>query len=245
MSISRGEQQNLVDHMASMLKAYALIGRLVAEARDETGLAAGVCRALVSTRGYRNAWIIILHRDGKVDRWFQAGVGEEFAAILSRFLEGSLTACAQRALESGQIVCVTDPLRECGECPMSGIYEEQAGFSMRLESEGEIFGVLSVSIPRHLAMEARERELFGDLGESVAHGMRRLRQKSLWMSRLRGCCITRGSSPGPMTACPSSTGATSTWWSTPPTSVNSASRVRRSKGARLLNSWARMSSMHA
>jgi PAS domain S-box-containing protein len=179
MSISRGEQQNLVDHMASMLKAYALIGRLVAEARDETGLAAGVCRALVSTRGYRNAWIIILDRDGKVDRWFQAGVGEEFAAILSRFLEGSLTACAQRALESGQIVCVTDPLRECGECPMSGIYEEQAGFSMRLESEGKIFGILSVSIPRHLAMEARERELFGDLGESVAHGMRRLRQSSL------------------------------------------------------------------
>jgi PAS domain S-box-containing protein len=179
MTCAHGEQQNLVDHLTSMLKAYALIGRLVTEARDESGLAAGVCRALVSTRGYRNAWIIILNQDGKVDRWFQAGVGEEFAAILSRFLEDRLTECAQRALESDQVVCVTDPLQECGECPMSGVYEEQAGLSMRLESEGEIFGVLSVSIPRHLAMEAREQELFDDLGESVAHGIQRLRQKTL------------------------------------------------------------------
>ncbi|MDP3428756.1 MAG: PAS domain S-box protein, partial [Desulfomicrobium sp.] len=179
MTFVNGEQQSLIDHLASMLKAYALTGRVVAEARDEARLVEDVCQALVSTRGYRNAWIIILDCEGKVDRWFQAGVGEEFAAILSRFLQSRLTACAKRALQSGQVIVVTDPLRECGDCPMARIYEDQAGLSMRLEFEGEIFGILSVSIPRNLAMEARERELFRDLGDSVAQGIRRLRQSAL------------------------------------------------------------------
>jgi len=179
MTFANDEQHSLIDHLTSMLKAYALTGRVVAEARDEGRLVEDVCQALVSTRGYRNAWIIILDRERKADRWFQAGVGEEFAAILSRFLEGRLTACAKRALQSGQVVIVTDPLHECGDCPMARIYEDQAGLSMRLESEGEIFGILSVSIPRHLGMEVRERELFRDLGESVAQGIRRLRQNAL------------------------------------------------------------------
>jgi PAS domain S-box-containing protein len=179
MTFANGTPQSLIDHLTSMLKAYALIGRVVAEARDEVRLVEDVCQALVSTRGYRNAWIIILDREGKVVRWHQAGVGEEFAAILARFLEGRLTACAERALKSGQVISVMDPSQECEDCPMARVYEEQAGFSMRLESEGEIFGILSVSIPRHLALEDRERELFKDLGESVAHGIRRLRQGAL------------------------------------------------------------------
>jgi PAS domain S-box-containing protein len=179
MTFSHGEQQNLIDHLTSMLKAYALVGRVIAEARDEGSLVEDVCQALVSARGYRNAWIIILDRHGLATRWFQAGVGEEFAAILSRFLEGNLTACAKRALHSGQVIGVTEPLRECGDCPMAAIYDDQAGLSMRLESEGEIFGVLSVSIPRDLVMEERERELFKDLGESIAHGIRRVRQSAL------------------------------------------------------------------
>ena len=158
MTFANGAPQSLIDHLTSMLKAYALIGRVVAEARDEVRLVEDVCQALVSTRGYRNAWIIILDSEGKVVRWHQAGVGEEFAAILARFLEGRLTACAERALKSGQVISVMDPSQECEDCPMARVYEEQAGFSMRLESEGEIFGILSVSIPRHLALEDREPE---------------------------------------------------------------------------------------
>jgi PAS domain S-box-containing protein len=176
MDLDRSREPLLIEHMAAMLKTHASVGRIIADALDESQLLHGVCQALVVNRGYNSAWIILFDHERVMTHWAQSGVGDLFNAMRQRFQECRFTRCVVEALQTSQPVILTEPSKECGDCPLAETYADHSGISICLQTDGQIFGILTVSILRNLVAETHERILFADLGESISQGIRRLRQ---------------------------------------------------------------------
>jgi len=174
--LDKSREERLIEHMAAMLKTHASVGRIIAEAPHEGQLLHGVCQALVANRGYNSAWIVLFDQERMATRWAQSGLDDDFAALVERFQQCRFTRCVIEALNTPLPLIYADPFSECGDCPLAGKYEGFSAISIRLHAGGDFFGVLTVAIPKNLIMEAQERDLFADLGESISQGIRRLRQ---------------------------------------------------------------------
>ena len=72
------------EHLNAVLRAIRNVNQVIARERDRDRLLQSVCDSLVETRGYRYAWIVLLDEAGRLLGTAQAGVGEEFAALLQR-----------------------------------------------------------------------------------------------------------------------------------------------------------------
>jgi PAS domain S-box-containing protein len=176
MHLDRSREPLLIEHMAAMLKTHASVGRIIAGALDEGQLLQGVCQALVAHRGYKTAWIVLFDQERLPTRWVQSGLDEDFAALVERFHQCRFIRCVIEALETSLPVIFAEPFKVCGDCPLAGKYERFSGISIRLHAGEDIFGVLTVAIPKNLVMETLESELFADIGESISQAIRRLRQ---------------------------------------------------------------------
>ena len=176
MDLDQNREPLLIEHLAAMLKTHASVGRIIADALDEGQLLHGVCQALVANRGYNSAWIILFDHERMMTHWAQTGVGDPFNAMRQRFQECRFTRCVVEVLQTSQPVIFTEPSKECGDCPLAETYVDHSGISICLQTDGQIFGILTVSIPKNLVAETHERILFADLGESISQGIRRLRQ---------------------------------------------------------------------
>ena len=82
--------------------------------------------------------------------------------------KGNLTACAKKAIATHEVVVTINPPKTCADCPLAGQYEESSGLTKRIESDGIIYGIISASVSRDLALDSEEQEHFtevaGDLG---------------------------------------------------------------------------------
>lgn len=72
-----------------------------------------------------------------------------------------------------------NPQDECRDCHLAETYEGKSSFSVRLEVEGLVLGLLTVSIPGNLVNNSKEHELFTNLAESIAHGTQRIRLEEI------------------------------------------------------------------
>ncbi|NCC04887.1 MAG: PAS domain S-box protein [Proteobacteria bacterium] len=176
MDLDRSRETLLIEHMTAMLKTHASLGRIIADASDESRLLHDVCTALVANQGYDKAWIVLFDQERMATDWAQSGLEDEFAALIERFRQCRFTRCVIEALESPLPLIYAEPFSECGDCPLARKYEGFSAISIRLYAGREVFGVLTVGIPRDLVTETQERELFADLAESISQGIRRLRQ---------------------------------------------------------------------
>jgi PAS domain S-box-containing protein len=177
------QSEERIRHLNAVLQAYTLVNRIIVHARDMKLLLHEICQALISTRGYHNAWIILLDTDRNVIDWGQAGLDDEFPELLARFQAGRMTQRALNVLSSHLLQVVIDPRDECRDCPLAESYAGKSSLSVRLEVEGFVLGLLTVSIPRNLAGDSEEHELFTNLAGSIAQGLQRLRLENIRRSQ--------------------------------------------------------------
>ena len=175
--LKRSEER--VKHLNAVLQAYSTVNRIMVQARDMKNLLQEICQALISTRGYYNAWIILLDSDGNVTHWGQAGLDDEFPQLLARFQEGRMTDQAHSVMSSHLLQVVIDPRNECRDCPLAQTYAGRSSLSVRLEVEGFVLGLLTVSIPKDLARDGEEHELFTSLAGTIAQGIQRIRLEEI------------------------------------------------------------------
>jgi PAS domain S-box-containing protein len=178
--ITKGKQsEERIRHLNAVLKSLVMVNKVIFNARKVNQLLEDICHALTATRGYHNAWIILLDEDRRITHSAQAGVGETFQGLLSRFQQGKISSCVCKALESSLIQIVQDPYTECVDCPLAGHYSGRAGLSVGLEVEGKVIGLLAVSVPKELARDHEEHELFMNLAQTIAQGVRRIRLEEI------------------------------------------------------------------
>jgi PAS domain S-box-containing protein len=154
-------------HLNAVLRAIRNVNQLIVRERNPARLLDGVCRCLTETRGYFNAWIVLLD-DGAVRRFGQSGLGAEAPAVERQLAAGKFPGCVRRALAGGELVLVHDPVSECRECPRASSYAGRCGLAIPIEHGTTRYGVATVSVPTEFADDPEEHELLaevaGDLG---------------------------------------------------------------------------------
>ncbi len=175
-------ENRLREHINHVLASIRGVNRLIVREKARDPLLAEVCRLLVDTRGYYNAWIVLVDLGQPVTRFFNAGFeqaatnpGESaFEAMAARLKSGNLPHCGDLVLQADGVHPIRDPHQECGDCPLATGYAGRSGMTVRLEYEEELYGWLTVSIPRIYADDAEEIDLLREVAGDVSFALHAL-----------------------------------------------------------------------
>ncbi len=166
-------------HLNAVLKAYNLVNQIIFNAREIKILLEEICQALISTRGYHAAWIILLDTKQNVTNWAQAGLNDEFPSLLACFQDDKIPLNALKILSLRQMQVITDPENQCRGCPLAASYAGRSSFTVRLEVKDFVLGLFAVSVPKNLAMDSEEQELFKNLAGTIAQSIQRIRLEKI------------------------------------------------------------------
>jgi signal transduction histidine kinase len=161
----RLERVNLV------LRTLRSVDQLILEESNRERLIRGVCRNLVATQGYYNAWILLLDKDGRYAMSVEAGLGDAFSPLAEKLSNEGPARCGRRALGQSSAVVVHNPVLDCTDCPLSGGYTGRGGIAARLYYRGKLYGLLCASVPASLVDEEEECALFEEIARDVAFAL--------------------------------------------------------------------------
>ena len=166
--IERKQEEAELQHLTQVLGAIRNVNQLIIREKDRDKLLKGVCDNLVETRGYSNAWITLLDESGKLVTHAESGLGKDFLSMVERLERGQLSTCMQRALKQSEPVVTEDPGSTCTDCPLSANSAGRSAAIARLEYEGKVYGLLSVSVSRETATDVEELGLFHEVATDIA-----------------------------------------------------------------------------
>lgn len=165
---ARLERVNLV------LRTMRNVDQIILEETNRERLIKGVCQSLVATRGYYNAWILLLDKDGRYAMSVESGLGDAFLTLAEKLKSEGPAKCGQQALQQSSAIIVRDPVLDCMDCPLSGGYRGRGGIATRLYYRGKLYGLLCASIPSSLVEEEEERTLFEEIARDVAFALHKI-----------------------------------------------------------------------
>lgn len=181
-------------HIKSVLLAIRNVNQLIVAENDSHRLIQKACENLTDTMGYFNAWIALFdENDRKVSKTASSGFDGGFISLCERLKRGDFTACMRHSLEKRDIVVVPSPVTECIDCPLAIEYEGRAGLTRRLDHEGRILGILSVSVPPEFAYDTEEQELFEEVACDIAFALHKIEMEK--QNRLKDHIIQTISHP--------------------------------------------------
>ena len=172
------ERKHLGERMAHLnlvLRAIRNVNQLITKEHDRDRLLQGACDNLIETRGYPNAWIALLDHSGTLLTTAEAGLGEAFAPVVKRLEQGELIECGKKALTQSGVVVIDDPISACRGCPLAELHEDRRAMTTRLDYEGMVYGIFSVTVPAKLAADGEEQALFKEVAEDIAFALYNLK----------------------------------------------------------------------
>ena len=165
------QAEERIEHLNLVLRAIRNVNQLITREKDRDRLLKGACDNLIETRGYHNAWIALFDETGGLVTTAEAGLGGDFLPLVGRLERGELTDCAQRALSQPGVVVTEDPLSTCAGCPLAVNCGGRGALTVRLEHEGKVYGLSSVSIPADFIAHKEEQALFEEVAGDIAFAL--------------------------------------------------------------------------
>ena len=172
--IERKHSEEELLHFNAALRAIRGVNQLLAKEKESNRLVQGICDKLIDTRAYFSAWIALLDKAGGLVTIAESGLGEHFLPMTEMIKRGELSYCGQKAMNQSDVVVTQNPPLTCANCPLSDTYSGRGAMTMRLEREGKVYGLLSVSIPRDLMEDEKEKLLFKDVAGDICSALHSL-----------------------------------------------------------------------
>lgn len=171
-TIREDKTRERLERVNLVLRTLRNVDQIILEETDKERLIEGVCRSLVATRGYYNAWILLLDKAGRHRMTAESGLGDAFLPLAEKLKRGEgPSTCGRQALEQASAVVVRDPVSTCADCPLSGAYKGRGGIASRLYYRGKLHGLLCASVPSSLVEEEEECSLFEEIAQDVAFAL--------------------------------------------------------------------------
>jgi len=168
------QAEERIKHVNTVLRAIHSVNRLITREKDRDTLLKGVCKGLIETSCYYNAWIALLDKSGRLVATAEAGLGNDFLPMIEQLKRGELPDCCQRAMRQSDVVVTKDPLSICADCPLLALYNDRGAITIRLEYDRKVYGLFSVSIPRDFVTDEEEQALFEEIASDVAFALHRI-----------------------------------------------------------------------
>jgi PAS domain S-box-containing protein len=173
----RKQAEEKMQHLHLVLLAIRNINKLIARGTDRDSLLRGVCDTFVKTSGYYSAWIAILDESGKLVTAAEAGLGKSFLQIMERLKRGELTHCGCKVLEKPGVMVMKDVSSECEDCPLAKEDTGRGAISVRLEYNGKVYGLMTVSIPPGRAAEKEEHNMLDEIAGDIGFALHSMEQE--------------------------------------------------------------------
>ncbi|TES91292.1 MAG: PAS domain S-box protein, partial [Desulfobacteraceae bacterium] len=160
-----------IKHLNLVLRAIRKVDQLIIQEKDTNRLLQGVCDNLIENSIYYNAWIALLDDTGRPLATAEAGLGKAFLPIVEQLKSGKMTDCVKKAQMQSDIVIIQDPFSTCTDCPLAKRYRGRAGVTARLEHDGKMYGLLTVSISGDSAADEEEQSLLKEVAGDIAYAL--------------------------------------------------------------------------
>jgi len=148
------------------------VHQILFKEKDRSRLLQGICDHLIKDHVYYNGiWIALLDESGGLITTVEAGWGKKFLPIIQMLKSGKLPDCAQMALMQSEVVLTEDTLSLCKDCPLSTKYHGSGAMTVRLEHDGRVYGILSVSVSKEFMPEEKEHGLLKEVAGDVAFAL--------------------------------------------------------------------------
>ncbi len=157
-----------INHLNLVLKAVRNVTQLMTRETSRERLIQRTCELLVETRGFHNAWILLLSRDGRPTISAEAGLGQDFMLARQIINKGELVPCCRQLSNHDGVLLIKDPHVDCRGCPLSEMYVGRAGMAVKLEHNEKLYGYMVVSTPREHISGTEEHRLFNELAQDIA-----------------------------------------------------------------------------
>ena len=155
-------------HLNSVLHAIRGINRLITKEKDVDRLLAGSCESLVGARGYINAWIVLLNKDGRAIKTVVAGESRIRETVANGYLD---IECCRQALQQGEAVISSGEQPYCGDCCFKETRKGVQSIMVRLAHGDRRYGVMAVKLPGHIQADAEEITLFKEVVDDIAFAL--------------------------------------------------------------------------
>jgi len=172
----QGEQ-----HLNAVLRSIRHVNQLIVHEKHRDRLIQGACDNLVTSRGFRGAWIVQV--DGSSSDMKGACAGFDDVALnnlTAMFEQGHLPACCLRSRTGGEVVMTRHPAVACKDCPLVHIYVGNAAMTVGLYYNDQLYGWLGVCVPVEFAADPEETSLLAEIAGDLAfalHNMNLERQR--------------------------------------------------------------------
>ncbi|MCK5786971.1 MAG: PAS domain S-box protein, partial [Candidatus Sabulitectum sp.] len=177
------------EHLNLILKAIRNINLLITRETDPKVIINGACKDLVETRGYMDAWILLLNRNGSYSTASEAKFGKNLEPLMTRLHKGNFTPCIDRSLNSSE-PWISDSKRTiCFDCPVNqDLDEPRFIMGYKLECHNRTYGVLNVTIVGKIPPDDAEVNLFREVCDDIALALYSIEHKET--SRLTTIALT-------------------------------------------------------
>jgi ABC-type amino acid transport substrate-binding protein/signal transduction histidine kinase len=166
----RGEAR--MEHLLQVLRAIRDVNQLITHEEDRDALLRRSCEILISTRGYRSAWVALRDADGNLDSTAESGIGDGFDVVRAAMERGDWPNCCRQAWEHpDSVTLIHNPDRNCKSCSLAHTYRDTAALAGALRHGEGDYGVLVVALPAGLADDPEEQSLFRELVGDVAYAL--------------------------------------------------------------------------
>ncbi|MBW1672617.1 MAG: response regulator [Deltaproteobacteria bacterium] len=174
LELDHRQAEERIKHVNTFLRVIHSVSRLIIREKDRDTLLKEVCKGLIETSCYYDAWIALLDKSGSLLTTAEAGLGKDFLPMIEQLKRGKLPDCCQRAMRQSDVVITKDPLSICADCPFLALYYERGAITVRLEYEGNIYGLFSVSVPRDFVTDEEEQALFEEIALDLSFALHRI-----------------------------------------------------------------------
>ncbi|MCD6501271.1 PAS domain S-box protein, partial [bacterium] len=172
------QAERQIEHLNLVLRAIRNVNQLITKEKDRDRLIKRSCENLIETRGYSSAWIVLLDEKRQFIASAQKGLKGNFKPLEELFRRGGMIECGRRALEKSGVVTILDPTSKCGDCPLIGKGPENREMTIRLEHNGTIYGLMSVSIAESLALDQEEQSLFREVAGDISFALHDMKSEA-------------------------------------------------------------------
>jgi len=159
-------------NLNAILNVIRKLGRIMLSDKDSRDFLQNICNTFVETRGYGNAWIVRTGQYGEFLEVFSSGSDTNIGSLAADWLKAQMPKCAIDVLIHGGVYYLEQTPAECSEgCPFNCRRFGKGTISARLEYAGNIYGFLKISMPDGFVVHEEEKELFGEMANSVAYAI--------------------------------------------------------------------------
>jgi PAS domain S-box-containing protein len=167
------QAEERIIHLNKLLLAIRNVNQLITVEKDRDRLLAGACENLVENQSCYGAWIALTDKAGKVIQGFEAEPDKKRSTINGLLIPGKKPPeCAQKALLQPELVIIQATDHNYPDCPFSKNKHGYGSLIVRLECDGQVFGVMAISLPADLLADQEQQALFREIAGDIGFALK-------------------------------------------------------------------------